>query len=225
MNSESNKKFHVENDVIITTIAQIDVEDVFKHLRGRLNDFRDESQFMILCGVHTSKKGEIRHIDHDLTYDYQEMFERFHNHKKYPDEAKIVQEKRFQMGSVFPVASTRDWSKKPDEVYTLSEQSKDHMRIKFEEMKETKKPIVLILASCYSYISDISKFLISCGIFSVLNISEERGKISSGRILRLEDEQKEFLMYITEHLSNKDVIIFGTYLHIFLKIFLINLIF
>ena len=37
-------------------------------------------------------------IDHDLTIDYQEMFERFHGRpKRYTELAKIVEERKFQM--------------------------------------------------------------------------------------------------------------------------------
>ena len=205
-----HKKFHVENDVIITTKDEIDVEEVFNFLRGRLSEFRDESQFVVICGFHTSKSGEIGQIDHDLTYDYQEMFERFHNAKKNPEVFKIVQEKRFQMGSVFPVGSIRDWSQK-NEVYLISEQSKSQIKIKFEEIKETQKPIVLIVASCWSYWSQISTLLQLNGIFSVLNISEERCKLTAGRLFRLHDEQKNFLKFLTQNLGIKDIIIYGNY--------------
>ena len=73
-------KFHVDNDVIITTNDEITVEEVFNHLKGRLRGFRDKSQFILICGYHTSKTGEVGAIDHDLLYDYQCLFERFHNH-------------------------------------------------------------------------------------------------------------------------------------------------
>ena len=59
-------KFHVDNDVIITTKDEITVEQMFNHLRGRLNDFRDKSQFIVISGYHTSKTGEVGNIDYDI---------------------------------------------------------------------------------------------------------------------------------------------------------------
>ena len=127
-------KFHVDNNVIITTNNLITVEEVFNHLKGRLNDFRDKSQFIVISGYHTSKTGEVGNIDHDILYDYQHMLERFHDHKRWPEEAKIVKEKQFHMGTIIPVNTVRDWSQKPREVYSLAKSTRAEIKIKFQEV-------------------------------------------------------------------------------------------
>ena len=147
----ASSKFHVDNEVIITTNDKITAEEVFNHLKGRLKGFRDKSQFIVISGYHTSETGEVGGIDHDLLYDYQSLFERFHNHKRYPVEAKIVQEKQFQMGTIIPVNTIKDWSKDPEEVFSLSESTKDDIKIKFQDALLKQVPIVLIVASCFSY--------------------------------------------------------------------------
>ena len=205
----SSRKFHSDNDVIFTTKDEIDVEEVFNHVKGKLNDFWDESQFIILCGFHTSVSGKIGATDHDLTYDYQEMFERFHCHKRYPKEAKIVAEKRFQMGTVIPIGSIRDWSQKPEEVFKLSKQSKSQIKMLFEDVLSKKRPIVLILASCYSYKSDIFNTLQACGLPSAISLLQEHGNITCGKLLHLDAQQQKFLKTIAEDLTKKDVIIGG----------------
>ena len=64
------EKFHVDNEVIITTNDKVDVEEVFNHLKGRLHEFREKSEFIVICGYHTKKTGEIGAIDSDVLYDY-----------------------------------------------------------------------------------------------------------------------------------------------------------
>ena len=91
----SLSKFHVENDVIITTIDEISVQEVYNYLSENLDKFRVGSQFIVACGVHGSDKGELGCGDIDLVSDYHAMFEWFHNHKKYPRAAKIVEEREY----------------------------------------------------------------------------------------------------------------------------------
>ena len=202
-------KFHVDNDVIITTTDKIDVEEVFNHLKERLPVFKEKSQFITICGYHTFETGEIGGIDDDLLYDYQCLFQRFHDHKRYPNEAKIRQEKQFQMGSVIPVNTIRDWSQKPKEVYSLSEQTKDQMKMTFEDALSKEVPIVLILASCYSYMSEIFHTLRSCGLSSAINMLQERGNITCGKFFQFDKIQKELLKVAATDETKKDFIIGG----------------
>ena len=204
---EASRKFHSVNDVIITTTDQVDVEEVFKYLRVRLNYFREKSQFILVGGVHTSESGEIGAIDDDLLYDFREMFERFHNHQKWPAEAKIVQEKQFLIGTVIPVLSIRDKHHKGK--FLIAESSRISFKIEFEKIKKTENPVVLIVASCWSYRSQLSNLLLSAGIFSVLNISEERAKLTLGRMLQLDEKQQKFLQTITQIIVIKDAIVGG----------------
>ena len=54
----TSEKFHVDNDVIITTNDMTDVEEIFNHLKSNLNNYRVESQFILLGGFHTFRSGK-----------------------------------------------------------------------------------------------------------------------------------------------------------------------
>ena len=204
----TSEKFHVDNDVIISTKDEVDVEEIFNHLKSNLNNYREESQFILLGGFHTYRSGEMGAIDHDLTFDYQEMFERFHGRpKRYAELAKIVKEKKFQMGTVIPLSSNKDFSQ--EDAYKLSNQSKSQIKMLFEDVLSKKRPIVLILASCWSYQSDIFNTLQSCGLFSVINLIEEHGNITCGKFIQLDGKQQEFLKIVANDLTKKDVIVGG----------------
>ena len=204
-------KFHVDNDVIITTTDRIDVEEVFNHLKKRLHDFKEKSQFITICGYHTAETGEIGAIDDDLLYDFQCLFQRFHDNQRYSKEAKIRQKKQFQMGSVIPVNTIRDWSQKEKKIYSLSDQTKDQIRITFENALSNEVPIVLILASCYSYMSEIFHILRSCGLSSAINLLQERGNITCGKFFKLDKVQKEVLRVAVMDETKKDYIIGGEF--------------
>ena len=79
----------------------------------------------------------------------------------------------------------------------------------FERILLLNKPIVLILASCWSFGGEISNILRTSGLYSALNLSEERGIITSGKLFQLDKEQKDLLRIVTNDPVIKDVIIFG----------------
>ena len=205
------EKFHVDNEVIITTNDEVDVEEVFNYLKGRLHEFREKSEFIVICGYHTNKAGEIGAIDSDVLYDYYgDMMQRFHDHKRYPNEAKVIKEKQFQMGSIIPVNTIRDWSQKPDEVYSLAESTKEQIKIKFRDVLFKQVPIVLVLASCYSYKSDIFYTLRATGLWSAINMLQDNGNITHGKLIQLDAEQRTILNAVANG-EMKDVIVGGKY--------------
>ena len=203
----TNEKFHVENDVIITTKDAITVEEVSNYLKENFNNFKLGSEFVILCGIHGSKDGAMGRFDYDLVDDYRGMFERFLVAKHFQAQAKVIKEREYQMGNVVTVFSKAD--KNREGRYVLYESSKERIKIEFERVANAQKPIVLILASCWSFRSEISNILRSTGLYAALNISEDRGKITTGKMFTLTNEQQNLLKQITEHPEIKDVIIFG----------------
>ena len=205
----SLSKFHVENDVIITTTDEITVQQVFNHLSENLGTFRVNSQFIVVCGVHGSEKGELGCGDIDLVSDYHAMFEWFHLQKRYPRQAKIVEEQKYRMGTVLTVFSKKD-EYQPGK-YVLQAHCKAELKTKFEDLLTRCVPIVLILASCWSYRSEICNILRSVGLLTVLNVLEERGKITNGNMFLLDQEQQDFFRTICNVLPMiKDIILTGT---------------
>ena len=205
-NIQEDPKFHVENDTIITTKDLITVQEVFNYLSKNLDKFRVGSQFTIVCGVHGYSDGRLGEGDIDLVADYHSMFEWFNMIERYPRQAKVVEERNYQMGNVLTIFSKKD--KKQNGKYVLQGHSRIELRIKFEEMLFKDKPIVLILASCWSHKSEISNILRSIGIFTVMNMLEEHGEITNGNMFLLDPEQQEFLKKIA-NLVFKVIILMG----------------
>ena len=198
------EKFHRENDIIITTKDEVTVEEVSNYLIKNLDNFRQGSQFYVVCGIHGFKDGSLGAGDLDLVDDYHGMFERFHVHQHFRHVSEKIKEKDFEMGTVFTVFSKRD--REREGKYVLYESSKSAIKLEFEKMLGIQRPIVLILASCWSHKSEISNILRSSGMFTVLNVMEDRAKITNGRMFRLSQEQQNFFKEITNNLEIKDVI-------------------
>ena len=112
------------------------------------------------------------------------------------------------MGRVIEVTSKPDESK--DGKYVLQDDSKVKLKTTFEEFLSKQVPIVLILASCFSFKSQICDILRSTGLLTVFNVLEERGDITNGNMFLLDPEQQEFFKIISdEELDIKDVIVGG----------------
>ena len=95
----TNDKFHVENDVIITTKDAITVEEVSNYLKDNLKNFRVGSEFVVVCGIHGSECGDMGRFDYDLVDDYNGMFERFLVAKNFQAQAKVIKERQYLMGN------------------------------------------------------------------------------------------------------------------------------
>ena len=209
---DDDPKFHVENNTIITSKDAISVQQVFNFLSKNLEKFRVGSQFVVVSGVHGSDKGELKEYDEDLVFDYEMMFRWFKNHKKYSREAKIVEERKYEMNTVLGVISEED--KAQEGKYVLSNDSTMTIKNEFERILDLKQPIVLILASCWSYRSQIANILRSRGLFTVMNVLEERGNITNGKMFVLDQEQQNFFKNIVD-LVIKDVILMGEYAYFY----------
>ena len=209
---ESDERIHVENNVILTTKDEISVQQMFNYLTKNLDKFRVDSEFVIICGVHGSPHGKLCKSDEDFRYDYEMMNRWFKNHKKYGRQAKIVEDRKYKMSTVIEVNSIKQEMKEGQ--YLLTDESKAKLQNEFERILSLDKPVVLILASCWSFRSDISNILRSTGLYSALIISEERGSITAGKLFQLDHEQKDFLREITQDDTKKDIFIFGEYINI-----------
>ena len=77
------EKYHVENNIILTTIDEITVQQTFNYLCTNLDQFRVGSEFVVVCGVHGSPEGYLLEGDEDFRYDYEAMFRWFNSQKHY----------------------------------------------------------------------------------------------------------------------------------------------
>jgi hypothetical protein len=102
--------------------------------------------------------------------------------------------------------------------YELTQTSKESISEKYEEVKESKEPHVIIYSSCWSYYSQITQIMRSCGLLSAIALKKDRGEITKGQVYQLNDDQKETLDTVTKE-EKKDVILSGkhTSLHSMLR--------
>ena len=75
--------------------------------------------------------------------------------------------------------------------YEFSNLSKADLKDLAEKLVEQTKPYVVIFASCYSYQSEIRDFLVENGVLATLDITNDRGKLSGGRLFALDKVQRE----------------------------------
>ena len=211
----SDKLIHVENNVILTTTDTVRSQQVFNYLSNNLDKFRVCSEFVVVCGIHGAENGELMEGEEDFKYDYETIFKwcnsQWHYDEFSPESAQpfeLIEERKYQMGRVIEVTSKPDESN--DGKYVLQDDSKTNLKTTFEEFLSKQVPIVLILASCFSFKSQICDILRSTGLLTVLNVLEERGDITNGNMFLLDPEQQKFFKIISdEELNIKDVIVGG----------------
>ena len=126
---------------------------------------------------------------------------------QYPRNKKpfeLVDKRQYQMGTVIDISSVKN----PDQQgrYKLNEKSKAALKTQFERLLETKKPVVLFLASCWSHRSEISDILRSSGIYSTIRLLEDHGELTEGRFFHL---MKAYLTYNLKNLLYLRIFFFG----------------
>ena len=206
MDNSKIERIHVQDNVILTTVNEISVQQMFNYLCINLDQFRVGSEFVAICGIHGSEQGEMLNYDEDFRYDYEAMFRWFNKERHYkrcaPKVAKpyeLIQERKYQMGHVVEISTEKDDLGK----FKLDRNSKIALKTEFLRLIALGKPVVLILASCFSHLSEISDILCSTGLYSTIRMIEEKACITSERSFRLDDSQVEVLKTIVfDHYTN-----------------------
>ena len=209
--SETESKFHLEQNVFLTTTDEIDQEELKEYLEDFIEKkhFREGTQFIILCGVHGNKDGSVARYDPLIVPSYASMLEQL----KEGHQAAIIEEMNYKMGKIVPIFSLPQDDGKYHILMSISE---DAIQREFESLLEKKTPVVLIFASCHSVKSEINKILRSSGLLSVLTLGDERGQISA--VYELDTSQKEILQKVAKDhekpsknpLTTKNIFIYGS---------------
>ena len=203
-------KFHVENEVIITTNDSVDVEEVFNHLKRRLHEFREKSEFIVISGNRTHNGGKLGQTDNALQQEFQIMLDRFHDTKRYPEESKIVKKRQFKIGTIIPIRTNKVFSQDETKIaFNLAESTKAVINREFQNVLFKQVPIVLVLAACYSFRSEIFYTLRASGLSSAITLLQERGNITNGKLIQLSEEQRNLLDHVASNDTTKDVIVAG----------------
>ena len=121
----SSEKFHFEKNTIVTSTTNINKSDVEKYIVENLDNFREGSHFIVMCGFHGSPEGKLLQYDSDFMSHYQSMFNsinRKHENK--------IKERKYLMGQTnvyqticycfFPLRRFRDESAKLSDIHRCS---------------------------------------------------------------------------------------------------------
>ena len=185
----SSEKFHFEKNTIVTSTTNINKSDVEKYIVENLDNFREGSHFIVMCGFHGSPEGKLLEYDPDFMSQYKSMFNsinRKHENK--------IKERKYLMGQTIVLSPV---PKKG--LYDLAPSDKNEILMKFKnDFVKKDAPYVFILATCHSYINEVNNILRSYGLYAALRISEDRGELTNGRIFQLDEGQKHVLQKIVE---------------------------
>ena len=73
--------------------------------------------------------------------------------------------------------------------YEFTSAAEQYLQHTFEIFVATKKPAILVLATCFSEKSQVNELLWKYGLYAALKISADRGKLTDGRIYDLDEDQ------------------------------------
>ena len=182
-------KFHFEKNTIVTSTTNINKSDVEKYIVENLDNFREGSHFIVMCGFHGSPEGKLHQYDPVFMSQYESMFN--YINKTYVNKIK---ERKYLMGDVIVLMPIKKKGQ-----YNLAVSDKNKILMKFQnDFLKKDKPYVFILASCHSYVNEVNNILRSYGLYAALRISEDRGELTNGRIFQLDEGQKHVLQKIVE---------------------------
>ena len=152
--------------------------------------------------------------DSSLIGGFNSSFERLFQHSKSENCNKTCQ-KCMWKAKKFKKSSINITTNKKGDKFVISESGKSEIKSRFEALLTSKKPHVLIFASCFSHLSEINHTLRASGLYSCLLVSTERSEITLGKVCHLDKEQQELLEAVTEvdeengQFLLKDVILSG----------------
>ena len=82
--------------------------------------------------------------------------------------------------------------------FNLSEISRRELSKFAEELRTSKKPALVVFASCFSYESSIKDFLFANGAMASLSITQDKGKVTEGKIFSLDEDQQSVIKEFVE---------------------------
>ena len=220
--SSISQKFHSHKEIYITSTNSISAHELFLYLVPKFSRsnpiFPKYTVFYIIDGIHGGPDGKPHKTDGNLTQTfYFGLIKKLKSLCGFNDCSKCKKgcdqkcdgpfmwndmaydEKHIQIAT----DENFDW-KTYQCTYTLSDLSKEHLKKLAKKLCKTKKPSVLIFASCYSKWSSINETLRSNGIFATLNISKDRAEVTDGKGFLLNSQQKEIINQVRSHLEQDD---------------------
>ena len=221
--SNFEELWHNDRNCIITAKKEVDAQQCFEYLRENMRSYPKKSVFFIITGHHheglnesnmaivgktdTGLYGSIGSEWECLKNELKEKCTNDNCGKKCDN--CVWQDKQFSLDRVF--VETNDFDNE-DGINKPSETSLDELKVKFNSLRESKSPYVLVYLSCWSHYSPIKTIIRALGLYSVLALKKDRSDLTIGQVFKLDDEQEEYLeMVADDSKTKKDLIIAGKY--------------
>ena len=77
--------------------------------------------------------------------------------------------------------------------YEFTSTEEQYLQYTFDIFVATKKPAILVLATCFSEKSKVNELLWKYGLYAALKISADRGTLTDGHIYELDGDQSDVL--------------------------------
>lgn len=190
-------KFRIENNVFVSATEEINASElqecVIKLVTSRNLPFG--TVFYLIGGIHHGKNdGKVIEGQTDFTL-LQGFFHQVYTH--------LIELKEWDGNQhdyvLIPVtckSTPNDETFESD--YELSNISKRVLKRLANELRTSKKPSLVIFASCYSYESNIKDYLCSLGVMASLNISQDKGFVTQGKAFSLDEDQQNVIKDFSE---------------------------
>ena len=193
-----------EHFVIISSSVEIDMTMwrqfiVSNWFKPGLEGFRRlNGCILTLTGVHGGEDGKIEFNDAEQFVEQskeQIKLQQDEKKKKYAAVAKDAKDRNTEF-EVADIGAAKDKSK--IDPVKLVKAVKEHNQT------------VMLLAFCHSNVSELNDILRASGIYSTLIMREEKGQVTTGGYVLLDEGQIEVLRYIGDE-EHKNVFIWGTH--------------
>ena len=221
--SDFEELWHNDRNCIITAKNEIDAAQCFQYLRENMRTYPKNSVFFIITGHHHEKpadnsnvaivgksdRGLYTSIGSEWALLEEELEEECKNDNCGECENCIWQDKQFLLDRF--IIETNDIDNE-DGIYKPSKAALKELKVKFNSLRESKSPYVLVYLSCWSHYSPIKTTIRALGLYAVLILKKERCDLTIGQVFKLDDEQEEYLEMVTDDsTTKKDLIIAGKY--------------
>ena len=211
-----NVKIESVNKIFIASTKDISSNDLQKYLYERLSRdgkvFPKGTIFYLLTGIHHNREGKLGETDTTLNEDFHyTVFNNLANYCGNLDcqECKGLLVKPCSSGSIwkemdyrdrvvplYALPAETDYIEKENEAYVLSRKSEIDLENLCQDLMTENRPTALIFASCYSMYSTVTDILRSNGVIATMNLSKDMSEATEGKVLCLDDQQKEIITQV-----------------------------
>lgn len=193
-------------NVLITTNDSLNAKQLEDYLSEKLKkrEFPKNSKIILLAGCH-------HEIDRNNTVKpnktefallqgfYFKVFSTLAKIEDPPKSGKFIWDEMNYQRKVIPIANKESCDLKTfKSTYELSDLTKADLKDLAKGLLKSKRSCVIVFASCYSFGSSITDFLISKTVLSSLKLSKDKGELSGGKSFGIDNEQREILVPFLE---------------------------